>query len=243
MKSKLLFGAACATLFAVTALPLSANELNDAEKAIKARLSGIIPGASSVVVDMSPIKGLYQVNLGGKLIYMSADGKFLVDGEIIDLVTRSNVTQQANNDLRKRTLSTIDASSTIRYPAKGDTQHVATIFTDIDCPYCRKLHHEIPKLNEAGIEVRYLAYPRAGIGSPSHQKMVNVFCADNPAQAMTDAKNGKDLADNKCENPIEAHMDLVQAFGVNGTPNIILDSGEMIPGYVPAEELIKSLNK
>jgi thiol:disulfide interchange protein DsbC len=123
-----------------------------------------------------------------------------------------------------------------------DAKHTITVFTDIDCGYCRKLHREIDDYNKENIRVRYLFYPRAGVGSPSYDKAVSVWCADDRKQAMTDAKSGKTLESKSCDNPVKGHLVLGELMGVNGTPAIVLESGELLPGYVPAKRMAQMLN-
>lgn len=129
----------------------------------------------------------------------------------------------------------------IIFPAKN-AKHTITIFTDIDCGYCRKLHSEVSRYTDAGITVRYLFFPRSGPNTESYFKAVSVWCADDRNQALTDAKLNNKVINKTCENPIDKHMQLAQAFGVNGTPAIIADDGTMVPGFVPAKELVKHLN-
>lgn len=215
-----------------------AQEVNS----IQARLNELIPGAPKAIIKPSPIAGLYQVTIDTKVVYMSENGQYLVSGSMIDLDTRENLTELAGNSARKKALSRLDKSALLIYPAKGKAVRNITVFTDIDCPYCRKLHKEIPALNAAGIEVRYLAYPRAGVGSESFHKTVSVWCSKDQTRAMDQAMAGETVPEKKCENPVTSHLALGQVFEVSGTPNIILDSGERIPGYAPAAELIQVLN-
>ena len=121
-------------------------------------------------------------------------------------------------------------------------KHTVTVFTDIDCPYCRRLHKEVPAMNELGIKVRYLAFPRAGVHSPSFKEAVSVWCAKNPAQALTDAKAGKKVPEVTCDNPVLQHMALGEQVGVTGTPAMVLEDGRMLPGYIPATRLAQLLN-
>lgn len=213
------------------------------EAVIQKKLQQLIPGAPPAKIQESQIPGLYQVSIGPKIVYMSADGHYLVSGSIVDLNTRENLTETAKNQARKTELEKLSVDSMIIYPAKGSTKRTITVFSDIDCPYCRKLHKEIPALNEAGIEVRYMAYPRAGVGSPAYQKAVSVWCSDDSRQAMDQAMESGQVSPKTCQNPVQKHMMEAEAFGVSGTPNIVFDSGEMIPGYAPANELIKMLVK
>lgn len=211
--------------------------------AIQAQLKKVIPNAPAATVVPSPFPGVYQVNVGPMVVYMSKDGQYLLNGDLIRLDTRENLTELAKAGMRKAELDKMDASSMIIYPAQGEQKHRITVFTDIDCPYCAKLHKEIPELTKAGIAVRYLAYPRSGLATPSYQKAVSVWCAGDNLKTMDEAMRGEAVASNTCVNPVEAHMQQAELFGVNGTPNILLDSGELLPGYVPAKELIKLLAK
>jgi len=206
---------------------------------IQTQLSKMVENSTEAVITPTPVAGLYQIQIGMTVVYMSQDGRYLLNGGLVDLTTRTNLAEQAKSTARKNILAEIPSSSMIIYPAKGQERHYVTVFADIDCPYCTKLHKEIPELNQAGITVRYLAFPRAGLGSPSYDKAVSAWCAKEPAKAMDEAMLGKALPKMTCDNPIKEHMMLARRFEVNGTPNIILDNGELLPGYVPAKELIK----
>ncbi|MBD3612356.1 MAG: DsbC family protein [Hydrogenovibrio crunogenus] len=219
----------------------ASNQVAADEAAIQKKLNQLIPNAAAANIKESVIPNLYEVSLGAKIIYMSGDGQYIVNGHIINLDTRENVTEQALNQTRKTELDKLSASTMIVYPAKGEKKRTITVFSDIDCPYCRKLHKEIPALNQAGIEVRYMAYPRAGVGSDAYKKAVSVWCAKDSATAMNDAMTTGQVALKTCQNPVKQHMQQAENFGVTGTPNIIFDSGKMIPGYAPANELIKLL--
>jgi len=214
--------------------------------AIQERLQSIIPNdASKAQITPTPVSGLYQIQIGMTVVYMSKDGKYLVSGNVTNMDTEANLTKDAQAKTRKAYLADVPESSMIVYPAKGGkdkAKHTITVFSDIDCPYCSKLHKEIPALNEAGINVRYLAYPRAGLGSPSYFKAVSVWCAKDPAKSMDDAMAGLPPESKQCKNPVRDHMVQAEKFEVNGTPNIIIDNGELIPGYIPAKKLIEKLN-
>lgn len=215
------------------------------DSAIKTQLKKMLPNESDVanaLITATPLRDLYQVQIGMMVVYMSEDGRYLFNGNLIDLPSRSNLTAMAKNKARAEAVSQIDSASMIHYPAKGDQKHLITIFSDIDCPYCVKLHKEIPALNAAGVSVRYLAYPRAGFGSASYDKAVSVWCAKDPVKAMDKAMLGGSVERAVCVNPVREHMMHAERFGVNGTPNIILDNGELLPGYVPAQELLTHLN-
>lgn len=213
-----------------------------ADKAmVEKKVKQLVPNVTNVDITETPVKGLYQVLVPGQVVYMSGDGNYLLNGALIDINTRQNLTETAMNKVRKAQLDKMDVAGMIVYPAKGKTKSSITVFSDIDCPYCKKLHKEIPALNEAGIEVRYTGYPRAGVGSPSYKKAVSAWCAKDPAKAMDDAMMGMPLDPKDCKNDVIEHMQAAQAIGVNGTPNIIFENGQMIPGYAPARELIPKI--
>jgi thiol:disulfide interchange protein DsbC len=192
----------------------------------------------------SPIAGIYQVLYGTEVVYVSADGKYFIAGDMIDMGTRKNISKIAQRSIRNDIIKT-KLKDPIVFKAK-DEKHVIKVFTDIDCPYCAKLHRDIPALNEKGITVEYLMFPRAGIGSKSYDKAVSVWCAgDSEAQqtAMTIAKERKPLEEKKCDNnPIKAQYELGQEVGVTGTPALVTSSGRLIPGYIPADRLSKMLD-
>lgn len=193
-------------------------------------------------VTKSPLPGVFQVLYGTEVVYTSSDGKYFIAGDLINTKTRENLSEVAQRTVR-HDIVTKKVKAPITFKAK-DEKHVVQVFTDIDCPYCAKLHREIPALNEKGITVEYLMFPRAGVGSKSFEKAVSVWCAgDSEAQqkAMTIAKERKPLDEKKCENPIEAQYTLGQEIGVTGTPALVTSSGRLIPGYMPAERLAKML--
>lgn len=177
---------------------------------------------------------------GTQVIYLSGDGRYFFRGDILDTETRENLTENRKNGARKQLLDQLDAGKMLVY-GPADPKRVLNVFTDIDCPYCAKLHLEVPALNKAGVQVRYLAYPRAGLGSPSYQKYVSVYCADDPLQALTDAKAGKPVAPKQCDNPVKEQFELGQLLGVTGTPTIFADDGTKFPGYMPAKVLLGQL--
>ncbi|MDG4811889.1 DsbC family protein [Hydrogenovibrio sp. 3SP14C1] len=217
------------------------SQVNADEETIQKKLNQLIPNALAANIKESVIPNLYEVSLGAKIIYMSGDGQYIVNGNIVNLDTRENLTEKALSKVRKTALDKLSANSMIVYSAKGSKKRTITVFSDIDCPYCRKLHKEIPALNQAGIEVRYMAYPRAGVGSDAYKKAVSVWCAEDSAKAMDDAMTKGQVVSKTCQNPVQKHMKQAEMFGVTGTPNIVFDSGKMIPGYAPAKELIKLL--
>lgn len=193
-------------------------------------------------VTPTAIPGLYEVLLGTQIFYLSADGRFALQGDLLDLKNRDNLTENRRDGLRLKAINAVEESNMVVFAPSGPVKHTVTIFTDIDCGYCRKLHKEMAEYNKQGIKVRYLMYPRAGAGSESFNKAVAVWCADNRQEAMTRAKNGEPVENKSCANPIKEQLELGQRLGVRGTPSMILDNGEMVPGYVPPAQLAQMLD-
>lgn len=188
----------------------------------------------------SPIPGLYEALTDRGVLYISKDGSKIIHGNVYDINKgMKNLTEAAMAGPRLNMMKPLESNMLI-YKAKKE-KHVVTIFTDISCGYCRKLHNQMSEYNDLGITVRYLAFPRRGVPSANADEMEAVWCADDPLRAMTKAKGGKTIKHNKCDAKIAEQYNLGQSFGVNGTPAIILEDGSMIPGYQPPAELLKAL--
>ena len=215
---------------------------NDTATRIKGVLAQVMPGTPDSI-NATPMKGLYEVAYGPRVLYVSEDGRYLVNGEMFDVQKRANLTEERRTEARLATLKSIDEKSMIIYPAKGKAKHTVTVFTDVDCGYCRKLHQGMAEMNKLGITVRYLAYPRAGVGSDSYKKATNVWCSKDRNEAMDKAKAGQAVADApSCDAPINKHMALANSFGVTGTPSMVLDDGRFVPGYLPPQQLLAVLD-
>ncbi len=205
-------------------------------------LQGMLQGRK--INEISPIQGTewYQVNIEGGVVYLSKDGRYLLQGQLFDLVKREDLTEQYYGQQRAKLIKTVDSDSMIVYRAPNE-KYVVNIFTDIDCQYCRKLHSEMQSYLDAGITVRYLAFPRTGMGTPSANKAIQVWCSDNKQTAMTEAKLGQELTSPLCpKNPVADHFNLGVKMNINGTPAILLEDGTLIPGYVAADTLLQQLS-
>jgi len=211
-------------------------------EAARKNIPKLITGVNPKNIFPSPVSGLYQVLMPPRFFYASADGRYLVDGDLIDMTTRENISQVPRNRSVSAAINGMGDDSMIIFGDKN-MKHTITVFTDIDCGYCRKLHNEIKKYNEASIRVRYLAYPRAGLGSGSYKKAEAVWCSKDRAKALTDAKNGANVKSESCENPVAKHFTLGQMIGIRGTPAIVLEDGTVVPGYIPAARLSEGLNQ
>jgi thiol:disulfide interchange protein DsbC len=214
----------------------------DTNAGIKKSVESKLPGIEIDSITLIEQAGLYEVVANGQIVYFTKDLGFLVQGEVTSLETRENLTELKRTSIRKQALATIQEKDLIVYEPKK-TLHTVTVFTDIDCGYCRKLHQEMAEYNELGIRVRYMAYPRAGIGSESYDKAVSVWCSADKHAAMDRAKSGQELSDATCDNPVSSHYELGGKMGVRGTPALFLESGDVLPGYVPPKRLIGILNE
>ena len=217
--------------------------LSDTDKAAATEIAAKVPGVEAKDIRPSSIPGLYEVTVAPQVLYISSDAKLLFYGDIVDRETGKNLTTPIRDQARLSIVNDMDESSMIVFAPKKETKHTITVFTDIDCGYCKKLHSEMAQYNDLGIKVRYLAYPRAGLNSPSYNKAVNVWCSKDKKNAITVAKLNQSVTSEKCNDPVKSHMLLGEKLGVNGTPNLILDDGRMVPGYVPAPKLLKILDK
>jgi len=211
-------------------------------KVLELELYKLMPGAKPSSIEETPIPGLYEVSYGSEIFYFNQNASIMIKGDMVDMKNRENLTENKRATARVALIEAMGEENMIVYPAPNE-KHKITVFTDIDCPYCVKLHREMDKYHEKGITVRYMAYPRAGIGSPSYQKIVSVWCSEDKAKAMTDSKNGLKVEAKACDNPVSKQFSLGQVLGVRGTPAIFLADGSMLPGYVPAARLAAELNQ
>ncbi len=210
--------------------------------AVESKIRGLVPNAKTIAVSETPINGILQVQINNDIVYVSDDGKYLLQGQIMDIDTRVNLTDQAKSGIRQDLLTGLKADEQISF-APEDPKYDLLVFTDLDRGYCRKLHSQIKGYNDEGIAIHYLAFPRAGIGSESYNKFVSVWCADDQQAALTLAKNGDDPEPKKCPNPIADQYELGRALGVTGTPALVTSDGTLIPGYMPPAQLRQRLEE
>jgi len=209
-----------------------------------ASLKALNPDLEVVSVSESGIDGVVLVELaGGALLYGTSDGRHVIEGSLYRLGDGGivNLTEQRRAVKRRELLAEIDAEDLVIFSPDEPPKASVAIFTDVDCGYCRQLHMEMDEINALGIEVRYLAFPRAGPGSRSYEKIVSAWCAKDAQQAITELKMGRSIPDRSCANPVMEQYALGQAMGVTGTPAIITEDGTLLPGYLPAAELAAAL--
>ena len=220
-------------------LPVQSAE--DVPPALSARLALLVPDRHPDHVAETALPGMYEVRYGSIVVYLSDDGRYMLRGDLVDLESGRNVTETARSQARVEIVGALGESSMVVF-APETAKHTITVFTDVDCGYCQQMHRQMADYNRLGITVRYTAFPRAGVGSDTYDRMVSVWCASDQQAAMTDAKAGRAVEAARCDNPVSAHYEAGRAIGVRGTPSIVLESGEMIPGYVEPQELLDRLD-
>jgi thiol:disulfide interchange protein DsbC len=215
-----------------------------AQTLTKEELASKLNGIEASDISDSPVPGIYQVAVGASVAYVTADGRYIIRGDIYDAETSANVTEETRAAARVEMLEAVDPKTMIVFkPANGQVKHTIHIFTDIDCGYCRQFHREIDKVTALGIEVHYLFYPRTGPDTESWAKADQVWCAPNRNTALTRAKLGGEIPEvPACSTPVEAQYELGRRIGVRGTPAIFSDTGELIGGYLPPATLAKVLD-
>jgi thiol:disulfide interchange protein DsbC len=232
------------------AMPASAAEPSQAVPGAPAAdprpaLLKLLP-AGSKLEDLrpSPIPGIYEYMQGAEISYLTADGKYFIDGNLYDMGTRENLTEDLRAHARSALINAVPESQMVIFSPKNPL-YTVTVFTDVDCAYCRKLHSEIAELNRLGVRVRYMFYPRTGPNTESWRKAEVVWCSANRNDALTQAKLGAALDMNKtCDaNPVAREYALGQSIGVRGTPAIVTDRGDYLAGYMPPRELVQQLKE
>jgi thiol:disulfide interchange protein DsbC len=207
----------------------------------RALIAGKVGDVKPEDVRLTVVPGIYEVARAGDIAYVTSDGRFAFAGDLYDLDQNANLTENRRRASRRELLGNIPENEMIVFAPK-DAKHFVTVFTDIDCGYCQRMHTQIAEYNRLGIGVRYLLYPRAGPGSEAWEKAERVWCADNRRDALTRAKRGEKIKSPKCQAGVIARdYALGEQLSVRGTPSIILASGELIPGYLPPAGLANAL--
>ena len=228
-------------------LPLGACLSNDGGDVdldfVKQKLIDLRPELPITDVYQSPVPGVVGIDLeGGTTLYATKDAKFMFAGDLYALGHEiTNQTEERRNKVRKRIIADLALDKMIVFSPSKQVKAYVNVFTDVDCGYCQKLHNEIDAYNDLGIEIRYLAYPRAGLEGDTYAKTVSAWCATDRRGAITALKSGAKIPTRECENPVAEHYLVGQGIGIKGTPAIITSSGKMLPGYLPPERLAKEL--
>lgn len=219
---------------------------NTPEARAIAAIQALNPRVSIDKVRAAPIAGFREAIVQGQVVYVSDDGRYLFlpgpQGALYDVAAKKDLSEQSLATIRKDLLKTIPVSERIVF-SPPNPKHTVAIFTDVECGYCRKFHSEIAEYNKQGIEVQYIAFPRMGLGSPDHKKMISVWCAADRKQALTDAKSDRVVKSRDCKNTISMQYDVGQRAGLTGTPMIIAEDGTTVGGYLPPQQLREALDK
>lgn len=208
-------------------------------------LAAMMPDTKPEDLRPSPIAGLYEITHEGEINYVSADGRYVISGNIFQVTTDGefpNLTEQRRRELRLQMLGEIPEKEMIVFGAARLPETV-TVFTDVDCQWCQRMHSQVDEYNRLGIRVRYLAYPRSGPDSESGHVMDDVWCAKDRREALTTAKQGGSVPHRVCSTPVAKHFDLGRKFALTGTPGVVLSSGEVIPGYLPPPDLLEAIKE
>jgi thiol:disulfide interchange protein DsbC len=211
---------------------------------VRARVVSKLQGAKPEDVGPSPIPGLYEVTMGGLIAYVSGDGKYLVSGNVYDLDTQVNLTATRRNAARAKALAAAPEDQMIVF-SPANAKMTVTVFTDIDCGFCRRFHSQIADINKAGIRVRYLMFPRSGPGTESWRKAEAVWCAADRREALTRAKRGEEVKSKACkaEDAIQAQYSMGEDMGVEGTPAIFTQTGDYVGGFMTPDQLVKVIQE
>jgi len=210
---------------------------------VRARVVAKLKGANEDDVSATPVPGLYEVSMGPVIAYVTADGKYLLSGNVYDLDTQTNITAARRNAARSKTLATVREEETIVFSPPNPKMTV-TVFTDVDCAYCRKFHSQIADYNNAGIKVRYMFYPRTGPETASWRKAASVWCAADRKDALTRAKRGEEIKSKNCgDDVVKAQYSLGDDLGVEGTPAIFTQNGDYVGGYLTPIQLVQAIQE
>ena len=223
------------------AKPVAAAPGTPAAK-VRAALMALDPKMPIESIEAAPVKGFQQAIVSGQVLFVSNDGKYLLQGTLYDMERRVSLGEEAMQALRADLLRTIPAKDRIVFAPK-DPKYTVTVFTDVECGYCRKMHGEIAEYNKQGIAFEYVAYPRMGLASEDFRKMVAVWCSADRRKALTDAKNDRPVAARECTNPVTMQYALGQRMGLTGTPMVLTADGVQLGGYVPPEQMRAMLDQ
>jgi thiol:disulfide interchange protein DsbC len=213
------------------------------EAMVRAALKKLDPRLTPDRVGPSPLPGFQEAIVGGRVVYFSDDGRYMIQGMLFDIEKKKDLTQIGLSGLRREELAKVPASDRIVFAPVGIRKYTVTVFTDIECGFCRKMHSEMADYNKLGIAIEYLAFPRAGLTSADALAMESVWCSADRRKALTDAKNGLPVPPKRCTNPVAAQYKLGQRIGLEGTPMAINVDGIALPGYLPPDKMLQALDE
>lgn len=220
----------------------AADDLDAVTERITERLQSMDPDLVPDRVEETSLDGIYLIVVQGQVAFMSSDGRYLIQGDIMDLDTRQALSDAAQGEMRRDRLEEHGEDNMVVYSPDGEVRHTVTVFTDIDCPYCRQMHARMDEYLDRGIAIRYVQMPRAGVDTGSYHKAVSVWCADDRNAAMDRAKAGESMERRECDNPVSDQLDLARNLGVNATPTIVAEDGTVFQGMVQPDDLLGRLD-
>ena len=238
-----MFVRACALLLGLLSVTLASAAQSATETDPRVAIAARIPGATPDQLRATPIPNIYELSRGADVAYVTTDGKYAFSGDLIDLPQNKDLTEAHQRDVRLKEIGEIPESEMVVFGPR-EARYTVTVFTDVDCAYCRRLHSQISDYNRMGIRVRYLFYPRTGPNTSSWTKAEQVWCSDDRNDALTRAKLDQPLKAKPCaNNPVARDYALGKEFGLEGTPSILTPDGVLIGGYLPPAELLEELKK
>lgn len=228
--------------YQVIAQSSNTEQYSELRQILNQSLGGATQGQLSVVgIRQTRLDGILEVSLNsGEVLFSDASGQYLITGDML-MTSESgfvNLSAETRREQNMALVAAIPDEQTIRF-TPDDTRASITVFTDVDCTYCRRLHHDIDEIMGHGIEIKYIAFPRGGQQSDAYQKMVSVWCADDRHRALTQAKNGQNLPIRECDNPVMEHFQIGSRVGISGTPALVMPDGSLIPGYADVDRLVE----
>lgn len=236
-------------LICVLGLTFSSGAFSDesSKQIVKEEVAKLLPSHIAREIGriyLSEVTGWYEVEIGADVLYASKDGRYLLVGEVYDLSTKINLTEQQRSRLRLGLIAELENQDLIIFPAKQE-QHVVYVFTDIECQFCRLLHSKVAEFNQLGITLKYLAFPRKGVDSNGYRLLHDVWCSKDRSLALTQAKREKTIpaALANCKSPVAQHYQLGNKIGVRGTPFLVDNQGRKYTGYTEPKELKSFLDK
>lgn len=187
---------------------------------------------------------LKEVVVGSQSFFATHDGRYVFLGPVLDTARKVDIAQEKANQHRQRYLASVPKEQFVRYPSANNSKHEITVFTDIDCPYCRKLHNHINEFNRLGITVNYAMLPRSGLGSRSYDKTLAALCSNKPAESITRAMQSQKIDAKRCESvTLTQQIALARALRISSTPTIVLPNGELKLGYTSPKKLLALLDE
>ncbi len=232
-----------ALIAALAMFPASADESSTELELVRQRVAEMFDLIDQDDINISPVDGWYTIHKGSIVAYISSDGRYLLQGDLIDLDTQINMSEAVRNDARRELMASVKDEDVILF-SPADVKYSVSIFTDVECTYCRRLHSQIDEYLAHGIEVRYLMYPRNGPTSRAWSTAEEVWCSGDRNSALTAAKLDRKFASTDCDASIvQKHYDMGHDVGLSGTPAIVFDDGTLISGYLPPDQLKARLDQ